>query len=187
MQSQSQIQPSENIKVKKNRKEILGLSNFGITNPSQLSIDNKKMAELRNLLKPKKNGKDKYCLKTFLKKNNIDPAYMNFYKFLKDDSFPLPLLGFLKIVEANGFQVQICVTKKNEPLDDSKEWENFMKSIELLVDTNIANLQAKKPKKETIADKDLKKKKDNKLIQSICEVDKSNSDFDISDIMENLF
>lgn len=116
---------------------------------SQPSISNERMSELRDLLKL--NEENKYNIKAFLKANGIDPAYMNFYKFIKDDEFPLPLLGLLKLIESNGFSMQLCITAKDSPLDDSNEWESFLKRVSSSVEANIAIKEVKTTKKREMS------------------------------------
>lgn len=112
---------------------------------NQPSISEERMSQLRDLLKI--DDEKKYNIKNFLKQNGLDPAYMNFYKFLKDETFPLPLLGLMKLIESNGYNVQICITKKDEPFDDSQLWESFINSIKASVDANTAIKEAKQKKR----------------------------------------
>lgn len=112
---------------------------------SQPSISNDRMAELREILKLDEDNK--YNIKSFLKANGIDPAYMNFYKFIKDEDFPLPLLGLLKLIESNGFSIQLCITAKDSPLDDNNEWNSFLERVSSSVDANIATKEVKITKK----------------------------------------
>ncbi len=112
---------------------------------SQLSISDERMSQLRDIFKL--DERSKFNIKSFLKANKIDPAYMNFYKFIKDDEFSLPLLGLLKLVESNGFNIQLCITSKETPLDDSNEWNSFLEKVSSSVEANSAIKEFKSIKK----------------------------------------
>ena len=143
---------------------------------TQPSIMDMRMAELRAILKPSETSK--YNIKNFLKQNGIDPAYMNFYKFIKDDEFPLPLLGLMNLVEANGFELQICVTRKDSPINDSQEWDLFLKSMEVSVKANTAIKEAKVKKT---------RKSSNEIAKSMGEGSTTVSEIEISNLFSEIW
>jgi hypothetical protein len=86
--------------------------------------------ELRSVLTPEEYD---YKFKSFLTEFNIDPAYMNFYKFLQDPEFELPLQGLLSLIRGAGFDLQLTLVNKNFKYDDAKEWDQFLTHLKNVV------------------------------------------------------
>lgn len=144
----------------------------------QISISSKKMEQLREILKPRMDAKP-YNIKKFLKNNGLDPAYMNFYKFIKEEDFPLPNLGLLKILLANGYNIQLCITKPGEEFDDSETWEEFLNGIKDSVQNSTKIIVEKNTKTRTSS---------NLIISSINQntVNKE-EEFEISNLILDLY
>jgi hypothetical protein len=132
------------------------------------------MNELRSIL----NSTDKkYNVRNFLLSNNIDPAYMNFYKFLKEDDFQLPLLGLIKLIETAGFDIQLCIKQKDTVIDDNIEWEQFLENVGSLVDQNVV-IRPEKVKK---------KRESSTLITKSMNTESTGSEIEIKNLMDDMW
>jgi hypothetical protein len=141
---------------------------------SQATFSKERMDELRTILNPMDK---KYNVRNFLLSNNIDPAYMNFYKFLKDKDFQLPLLGLIKLIETAGFDIQLCIKSKDTVIDDNIEWNKFLENVGNMVDEKIVT----KPEKVK------KKRESSNIITKSMSEDITGSEIEIKGLMEDMW